>query len=69
MEAVGAENLRRIGKERVQIVAGPAGRQGQPARVNIVRTLFKGGNCFSKIPERSDKADGQNRLARTAAKR
>jgi len=35
-----------LGQEGVEIVAGPASRKGEPARINIIRYLLKGVICL-----------------------
>ena len=42
VRVIRAEDGVAVDEEGVQIVAGPAGRKGQPAGIDIVRTLFKG---------------------------
>ena len=42
VRVIRSENGIAVNQEGVQIVAGPAGRKGQPAGIDIVRTLFKG---------------------------
>jgi hypothetical protein len=43
-------------KEGVEIIAGPAGRKGKPACINIIGTFFKRGNLFSELTPGGDDA-------------
>jgi hypothetical protein len=41
-------------------MTGPAGRQGKPARVNIIRTFFEGRNRFAEFFPRGNDSDGND---------
>jgi hypothetical protein len=68
MGAVGSEDGVPVNEKGVQIVAGPAGRKGKPAGVDIIRTLFKGGDGSAQAPQRSDDAHGKDGFSRPAPK-
>ena len=56
-----------VDKEGVQIMAGPAGRKGKPAGIDIIRTFFKRSYVLSEgFPCRRD-ADRQDGLSRPSS--
>ncbi|MBW1864739.1 MAG: hypothetical protein JRI64_03665 [Deltaproteobacteria bacterium] len=47
-------------EEGVQVITLPAGRQGKPARINIIRTFFERSNYFATLYQGSSNANGRN---------
>ena len=67
MGVVGRQKGVGVDEEGIQIIARPAGCQGKPAGIDIIRAFFERRDGFSQTPQRGNDANGENRLPRSSA--